>query len=74
MGAISLQDFAWVLPANARTHEKLEWLASEVREMEGGQATFWEARMADRQDAALIRHFNDQVDSVYQEIHDQLDA
>lgn len=74
MGAIPLQDSAWVLPANARTHEKLEWLAAEVQEMEGGQATFWEARLANGQDAALARQFTEQVDVIYQAIQSKLDA
>jgi hypothetical protein len=69
LGAILLHDSAWVLPATARTREKLQWLATEISEMEGGEALLWEAQQVfTGRDAHLIQQFTEQVDSVYREI------
>jgi polysaccharide pyruvyl transferase WcaK-like protein len=69
MGAILLQDSAWVLPAAARTREKLQWLTTEIRDMEGGVATLWEAQQVfTGQDEPLVEQFTQQVDALYQEI------
>jgi hypothetical protein len=74
MGAILLQDSAWVLPANPRTREKMQWLATEIRDMEGGTATLWEAQeVFTGQSIDLVQQFTAQVDSTYMEILAQLD-
>lgn len=74
MGAILLQDSAWVLPANQYTREKMQWLATEIKDMEGGVATLWEAEMIfTGQDTNLVQQFTDQVDKVYSEILTQLE-
>lgn len=74
MGAILLQDSAWVLPANARTREKMQWLATEIKDMEGGNATLWEAEVVfTGQDTNLMQQFTVQVDTVYNEILIQLE-
>lgn len=78
LGAILLHDAVWVLPARPHTREKLQWLATEIKDMEG-EATLWEAQeVFIGQDADLMRLFTEQVDSVYQEIlanleHDNAD-
>jgi hypothetical protein len=66
MGALLLHDAVWVLPASPYTIEQFQWLAAEIREMEGS-AMVWESRLlaADRQDEALVTQFTAQVDSVY---------
>jgi hypothetical protein len=74
MGAILLQDSAWVLPANARTREKMQWLATEIKDMEGGTATLWEAEVVfTGQDTNLMQQFTAQVDAVYSAILTELE-
>lgn len=74
MGAMLLQDSAWVLPTNSRTREKMQWLATEIRDMEGGVATLWEAQeVFTGQSTDLVQQFTAQVDAIYKEILGQLD-
>jgi hypothetical protein len=69
LGAILVQDSAWVLPANPRTREKMQWLATEIKDIEGGIATLWEAEMVfTGKDADLVQQFTAQVDASYTEI------
>ena len=72
LGALLLNDAAWVLPARDATREQLRWLAAEVAEA-GGEALVWEARLALGQDEALIEQFAAQVDLPYREILADLD-
>jgi len=73
MGAILLQDSAWVLPANPKTREKMQWLATEIRDMEGGVVTLWEAQeVFTGQSTNLEQQFTAQVDTTYTEILVQL--
>jgi hypothetical protein len=75
MGAILLQDSAWVLPATSRTREKMQWLATEIRDMEGGVATLWEAHeVFTGQATDLIQQFTTQVDAAYNELLVQIEA
>lgn len=74
MGAILLQDSAWVLPANPQTREKLMWLTAEIKEMEGGSATLWAADVVfTGQDDDLVQRFRAQVDELYHELLTQLE-
>lgn len=74
LGALLLHDTAWVLPATPQTCEKLQWLATEVRDMEGGEATLWEAQQVfTGQDADLAQQFGERVDALYREILAELD-
>lgn len=69
LGAILLHDTAWVLPDTPHTREKLQWLTTEVQDMEGGEATLWEAQeVFTGQDGNLVAQFIEQVDSSYREI------
>lgn len=69
LGALLLQDSAWVLPANPHTREKLQWLATEIKDMEGGIATLWEAQQVfTGRDDDLVQQFTEQVDALYHEI------
>jgi hypothetical protein len=73
MGALLVQDSAWVLPANAQTREKMQWLASEIKEMEGGTAILWEAQVVfTGQETNLIEQFTAQVNTLYSDILTQL--
>jgi len=69
LGAILLHDTVWVLPDTSHTREKLQWLTTEVRDMEGGEATLWEAQeVFTGQDANLTQQFIHQVNTIYDEI------
>jgi hypothetical protein len=73
LGALLLHDTAWVLPATPDTREKLQWLATEVRDMDGGEATLWEAEQVfTGQDVDLRRAFTEAVDTLYRDMLDQL--
>lgn len=68
IGAISLQDAAWVLPKQPRTREQFQWLAAEITE-HGGNAILWEAEeLYETDSGALLRQFTDGVDADYREI------
>ena len=74
MGAILLQDSVWVLPATPQTREKMMWLTAEIKEIEGGSATLWEADVVfSGQDEGLVQQFSAQVDELYFAILTQLD-
>jgi GTPase SAR1 family protein len=74
LAAILVQDSVWVLPSNPKTREKLQWLAAEIKEMEGGEATLWEAQQVfTGEDSNLIAQFNEQVNKLYQAILDELE-
>jgi hypothetical protein len=68
LGAVLLHDSVWVLPANDRTREHFQWLASEIVEMEG-EAFVWETRLTlVGQDEILIKQFTNLVEVEYSEL------
>jgi len=68
LGAISLQDAIWVLPKNRRTQEQFQWLAAEIKEL-NGEATLWEAKAVAAADGDQLRkRFIEAVESEYREI------
>lgn len=68
LGAIALQDAVWVLPQTLRTQEQLQWLASEITELQG-EAVLWEADQLYATDTEdLRRQFLEPVDTEYREI------
>jgi hypothetical protein len=68
LGAVLLHDSIWVLPANDRTREHFQWLASEIVEMEG-EAFVWETRLTlVGQDEILIKQFTNLVEVEYSEL------
>lgn len=67
LGAILLHDAVWVLPTTPWTREQLQWLASEIAELEG-EAMVWESRLLSGQDETLVNRFRAQVDKVYEDI------
>lgn len=73
LGAIALHDALWVLPAQAKTREQLQWLASEIRE-KGGEASLWEAQeLFTGTDLNLPQRFVEQVNQLYGEILETLE-
>lgn len=68
LGAIALQDAAWVLPHTPRTREHFQWLAAEITEL-GGEALLWEAEQIQATDPkSLKEQFIAAVDAEYNQI------
>ncbi|HJS08469.1 MAG TPA: Chromate resistance protein ChrB [Pirellulales bacterium] len=68
LGAISLQDAAWVLPATAKTQEHFQWLAAEIAEL-GGEARIWSGTLLlEFGDQPLRQQFLAQVEVEYNAI------
>lgn len=68
LGAVALQDAAWVLPATPRTQEQFQWLAAEIVEL-GGEATIFASEVLFASDTdRLTEEFNKPVRDAYQEI------
>ncbi len=68
LGAVSLQDSVWVLPATPHAREQFRWLASEIDEL-GGQTTLWEAALlSDGRDRRLIEQFAAPLEQTYRAI------
>lgn len=72
LGAVLLHDAVWVLPANARTRENLQWLAAEINEMQG-EALLWESHLSlSGQDEMLIQQFSDMAEAEYRTLLNDL--
>jgi hypothetical protein len=68
LGAVSLQDAAWVLPATSKTQEQFQWLATEIVEL-GGDAKLFASELLFANEAdALESQFQQPVTAAYQEI------
>lgn len=63
-GALQVGDGLVALPADARTKEHLEWVASMVLEADG-EAIVWLATTTKRQNAALAERMNAERDGEY---------
>jgi hypothetical protein len=65
---VLIHDAVWILPADAKTREALEWLAEEIEE-QGGTAWVWEAASLSRaQDRETVELFRREADGRYAEI------
>lgn len=72
LGAVLRHDAVWILPATASTRENFQWLAAEIAEG-GGEATIWEAHLADAaEDAALVQEFLGPLNAEYEAILKEL--
>jgi hypothetical protein len=68
LGAILIHDAVWMLPADVRTREALEWLAEEIEE-QGGTVWVWEAAgLSPAQDRVAVERFRQEADARYAEI------
>ncbi len=68
LGAIALQDAAWVLPNTSRTREQFQWLSAEITEL-GGDAILFDADQAYAADSkSLQKQFVEPVNTEYREI------
>jgi len=73
LGALLLHDAVWVLPATPWTREQFQWLAVEIGELEG-EAYLWESHLLlNGQAEALVQQFQARVESVYQEILNEVE-
>jgi len=68
LGAIALQDAAWVLPATPKTQEHFQWLAAEISEL-GGESRVWSATLLlEFATEPLRKQFLAQVEAEYKTI------
>jgi hypothetical protein len=68
LGALALQDAAWVLPATDRCRENFQWLASEIVELGGESLLFDGELLMGDTEAALRERFEVPVRAAYEEI------
>jgi hypothetical protein len=68
LGAITLQDAAWALPANPKTQEHFQWLAAEIIEMGGEVALFKADLLLGHEPQALRERFEAPIRAAYVEI------
>jgi hypothetical protein len=68
LGAISMQDAVWVLPATPRTREHFQWLASEIAELQGEVSLFESEVLFASGGSSLREKFEAPVRAAYQEI------
>jgi hypothetical protein len=72
LGAIALQDAAWVLPATPKSEEHFQWLAAEISEL-GGEARVWNATLLlEFGDEPLRNQFLARVEAEYKAILTEL--
>jgi hypothetical protein len=68
LGAVSLQDAVWVLPATPRTQEQFQWLAAEIVELEGEASLFQSQVILAGEAESLRERFEAPVRAAYGEI------
>src|SRR5438105_4821429 len=68
LGALLLQDAVWILPANERTQEQLQWLQAEILELKGEATLARASLLAAADDPALVRRFQEQAAEPYREV------
>ena len=68
LGAISLQDAVWVLPATDRNREHFQWLASEIIELGGEVSLFGSELLMTSAEPTLRERFEAPVRDAYQKI------
>lgn len=68
LGAIALQDAAWVLPHTSRAREQFQWLSAEITEL-GGEVILFDADEAYATDSeSLEKQFREPLETEYREI------
>ena len=68
LGVAKVGDGLVALPADARSRERLEWIADEVAEA-GGEATLWLSRLTSAaQERALAQKMADAISAEYREL------
>jgi len=72
LGAVSLQDASWLLPSTPRTQEQFQWLAAEIKELNGEVVLFHADEVLDGDEASLVERFNALLRAAYTEILGEL--
>jgi hypothetical protein len=68
LGAVSMQDAIWVLPATPRTQEQFQWLAAEIIEL-GGDVSLYQSTLLLANDTNDLRmRFEEPVRAAYEDI------
>lgn len=74
LGAVQILDGLVGLPCDARTKERLEWIADEVVEA-GGEASIWLSCPATKaQERMLVAQIGEEVDTAYAAIVEEAKA
>src|SRR4029079_19587140 len=74
LGAVQILDGLVALPCDARTKERLEWIADEVVEA-GGEASIWMSHPATKaQERMLVALMAEDVDTAYDAIVEEAKA
>jgi DNA-binding transcriptional regulator PaaX len=68
LGAVTLQDAVWVLPANSRTHEQLQWLSAEIHELNGESTLFTSELISAEGSSSLKETFEAPVHEEYETV------
>jgi hypothetical protein len=68
LGAVSVQDAIWVLPANPRTQEHFQWLAAEIIELDGEVSLFQSTILLASDSDALQGEFEKLIRKPYDKI------
>lgn len=68
LGAVALQDAAWVLPATPRTQEQFQWLAAEIVELAGDATIFVSEVLFASDTEKMAEEFNKPVREAYRQI------
>jgi hypothetical protein len=68
LGAISLQDAVWTLPATDRNREQFRWIAAEISEMGGEVSLFESGLLTSNAQPTLRERFDEPVRTAYEEI------
>jgi hypothetical protein len=68
LGAVSMQDAVWILPATPRTQEQFQWLATEIVEFGGEVSIFVSDLSYANDDNALRDAFEAPVRDEYESI------
>lgn len=68
LGAVSMQDAVWILPATSRTQEQFQWLAAEIVEFGGEVSLFASELIYAHDDKALREAFETPIRKEYESI------
>lgn len=72
IGALPLQDSIFILPYNFKNLENLQWLSVEIREIDGESFIFESNSIGINKDQDIINKFNECVESLYEEVSNEL--
>jgi hypothetical protein len=74
LGAVSIKNSVYVLPANEKTHEDFQWLKQEIESAGGEAAVFRAGSVAGATDEEIIAAFREARDAEFAIISAELDG